>query len=298
MQTMSASSVKRIPLAPVPSTVSSTSPLSTMSSIFHDLGTQATVFIPTTSTSSLCAFFFVMVLLLFLLVSRCCAARFYDVLIIRMTRVWYREVLSRLDDGSSVLDVGIGTATALLRNGDYLRKKKIKVVGLDYDADYIELGKKQLVRENADLNIDLMCRSIYDISGIQRDLAATSVATRTCQEDAQAASKAYKFDVVYFSGSFSLLPDPVEALRLVKRHFLAESGRLYITQTFQRKHSPITERMKPLLRQLIRIDFGTLTYEKDLDKILEKSGLHVLSNEPIPGSVDTAYQVARIICLR
>mmetsp|Transcript_20366 Transcript_20366/g.58904 ORF Transcript_20366/g.58904 Transcript_20366/m.58904 type:complete len:152 (-) Transcript_20366:174-629(-) len=36
----------------------------------------------------------------------------YDRLVLHMTEVWYRAVLERLEDGSAVLDVGIGTAGA------------------------------------------------------------------------------------------------------------------------------------------------------------------------------------------
>ena len=34
----------------------------------------------------------------------------YDALILKLTTKWYEAVLSRLDEGSTVLDVGIGTA--------------------------------------------------------------------------------------------------------------------------------------------------------------------------------------------
>jgi hypothetical protein len=33
----------------------------------------------------------------------------YDLLIVHMTRRWYRAVLTRVEPGSSILDVGIGT---------------------------------------------------------------------------------------------------------------------------------------------------------------------------------------------
>ena len=38
----------------------------------------------------------------------------YDVIIIHMTEKWYAAVLARLPKGARVLDVGIGTATALV----------------------------------------------------------------------------------------------------------------------------------------------------------------------------------------
>ena len=34
----------------------------------------------------------------------------YDKLILQMTEVWYKSVLSRVKEGNKVLDIGIGTA--------------------------------------------------------------------------------------------------------------------------------------------------------------------------------------------
>ena len=43
-------------------------------------------------------------------------ADLYDMLIVRMTSVWYKEVLEQCVGGARILDVGIGTATALVQN--------------------------------------------------------------------------------------------------------------------------------------------------------------------------------------
>ena len=43
---------------------------------------------------------------------RWAAAAVYDVLIVKMTTRWYASVLKELDRSSTLLDVGIGTATA------------------------------------------------------------------------------------------------------------------------------------------------------------------------------------------
>ena len=43
---------------------------------------------------------------------RWASAAVYDVLIVKMTSRWYASVLKNLEKGSTLLDVGIGTATA------------------------------------------------------------------------------------------------------------------------------------------------------------------------------------------
>ncbi|CAD7923494.1 unnamed protein product [Amoebophrya sp. A120] len=281
---------------------------------------------------------------LLIVIPRLCAARFYDFLIIRMTRVWYKEVLSRVNDGDHVLDIGVGTATALLRNKELLEKKKLQVFGVDYDQAYIDLGKQQLLATKTSNQVQLTCRSIYDVAGVLSDFAASSgcksgdqhdsgtkkntgssiasspgmnkkvimkdqvdaspalSSPSTAAPDGETLEQDYdeyknKFDAAYFSGSFTLLPDPVAALHLARDAFVKKNGRIFITQTFQKQRSPMTALLKPLLKYVTTIDFGTLTYESDLENILEKAGLPILYNEPIPNSIDTRFQVAKIICL-
>ena len=42
----------------------------------------------------------------------------------------------RLDDNAILLDVGIGTGTALLRNKELILKN-LQIIGVDYDRDYV-----------------------------------------------------------------------------------------------------------------------------------------------------------------
>ena len=68
----------------------------------------------------------------------------YDTLILRLTSRWYAEVLRRVPEGATVLDVGIGTAGALLANDEGGERKRLRVVGIDIDADYIARARQRL----------------------------------------------------------------------------------------------------------------------------------------------------------
>ena len=56
-------------------------------------------------------------------------------------------------------------------------------------------------------------------------------------------------------------------------------------------------RLKPLLRHLTTIDFGRLTYRSELDGIIKAAGMKVLEDVPVPGSIDTKAQTARLLVL-
>eukprot|EP01048_Picozoa_sp_COSAG05_P008527 COSAG05_NODE_652_length_8074_cov_668.123009_3_plen_257_part_00 len=219
------------------------------------------------------------------------APEVYDAVIVKMTEKWYAAVLgdlntrtSRRGEGQVVLDVGIGTATALVRNKSTLVNSKVKIVGVDYDSGYIEKGHAVVEAAGLTDRVALHCGSFFDAALLGYLLAEN--------EDAR------QFDVAYFSGSLTLLPDPAEALR-VCRTVVKPGGLIYVTQTFQRAWSPGLGYIKPLLWLLTTIDFGQLTYETELNALVQQAeGMTVLHNDVIPGSVNNYWQAARMVVLR
>ncbi|DAZ93366.1 TPA: hypothetical protein N0F65_001551 [Lagenidium giganteum] len=77
-------------------------------------------------------------------------ARVYDALIVRLTTEWYSEVLKRLPLDCELLDVGIGTGTALANNEDPVRTKNIRVDGVDDDGDYIRRCRAIMMQRGLD----------------------------------------------------------------------------------------------------------------------------------------------------
>jgi hypothetical protein len=43
----------------------------------------------------------------------------YNTIIVKMTEVWYKQVLEKQTDGATILDIGIGTAGELLLRGSW-----------------------------------------------------------------------------------------------------------------------------------------------------------------------------------
>ena len=174
----------------------------------------------------------------------------YDRLIVGMTTDWYREVLGRLPTGARVLDVGIGTGAAMSRCAEIVREKDLTVVGLDIDADYVRRCRRELARAGLAERVEPRLASVYDHEG-------------------------GPYDAVYFSASLMLLPDPAAAITHVAAQ-LAPGGRVFATQTFQRRRSRLMERAKPMIRHVTTIDFGRVTYEEDFRRTLAEGGTELL----------------------
>ena len=171
----------------------------------------------------------------------------YDSLLFGLTSRWYTEVLERLPAGAALLDVGVGTAGALLANAAVVRCKNFRITGIDIDADYVARAHQRLDRSPLAERMEVRLESVYDHYG-------------------------GPYDAIYFSASFMLLPEPEKALCHCAS-LLSPAGRIFFTQTFQREPSPWMERFKPMLKRITSIDFGRVTYESDFRKQIGDAGL-------------------------
>ena len=171
----------------------------------------------------------------------------YDAAILPLTTKWYAEVLSRIPNRATLLDVGIGTGGALAKNAATIRRKELHVVGVDIDEDYVKRSQAHMRKAGVEDLVDVRLESIYEHHG-------------------------GPYDAAYFSASFMLMPDPPAVLRHVST-LLSPSGRVYFTQTFQDRKSAVMERAKPLLGKVTTIEFGRVTYEDDFLRTVEDGGL-------------------------
>mmetsp|Transcript_30686 Transcript_30686/g.36476 ORF Transcript_30686/g.36476 Transcript_30686/m.36476 type:complete len:303 (+) Transcript_30686:84-992(+) len=141
----------------------------------------------------------------------------YNRMIVDMTEVWYRAVLERQKPGSTILDVGVGTAGALLRCQDIILSKKLHIIGIDYNPFYITAAHQSIQEAGPTLakyvqvhHCDLYNRTqldalLLDAVGDDDDDVVTTV---------------------YFSGSFSLLPNPSEALKIAASILMVGVGKV------------------------------------------------------------------------
>lgn len=182
----------------------------------------------------------------------------YDSTFRKVTDSWYVEVLERLKPGSLLLDVGIGTAGALARSAAKVIEKDIHVVGVDIDPDYLRRARHNVTRAGIADRVRLHQLSIFDFH--ERG-----------------------FDAAYFSASFMLMPDPPHVLRHITE-LLAPDGRVFFTQTFEEKRSPLVEKVKPLLHRVTTIHFGQVTYEADFLATLAGAGHQVVEHVKLSGS--------------
>eukprot|EP00744_Colponema_vietnamica_P023538 GILI01034085.1.p1 GENE.GILI01034085.1~~GILI01034085.1.p1 ORF type:complete len:254 (+),score=60.80 GILI01034085.1:49-810(+) len=216
----------------------------------------------------------------------------YDKIIVKMTTGWYRQALLQIPEGSIVLDVGIGTATSLLANRELMTGKNLSFVGVDYDRQYVDTAeanfKKLLVAPEEKEEKS----SSGAVAVSQKPLNPSQLTLHCCSIHDYNTDHAIKFDVIYFSGSFMIIPQQAKALR----HCAAmlrpttqlpaaskKASPIIFTQTFENDGiiGRFVALFKPLFKYVLTIDFGNATFEEDFRKVCVEADVTIDAIVPI-----------------
>ena len=190
---------------------------------------------------------------------------------------------------------------ALLRCKDLVISKGLRIVGIDYNELYISAAECAIIREGMEEFIYVKCMSIYDrkrLSDLRKPNNNSVCDPQKHEVDGKSTGVPLLFDAAYFSGSFSLLPSPLEALNLVKTILKPQIGLVYITQTYQHHTPPLLRLIKPLIKYITTIDFGKLILECDVLEIFSESVFDLVDHQNIEGSVDNWFQAAFLSVLK
>ena len=202
---------------------------------------------------------------------------------------------------------------ALLRCEEIIKTKNLKIIGIDYNEFYISSAKESIEKSHLTQHVFVHCIDLYDrekLDQVMRD---------ECKDYDG------KVDVVYFSGSFTLLPNPKGALLMTlsllkqKNDDLSRqsdtaslssssntkkptTGLVFITQTYQKRAFPLLGSIKPMLKYLTTIDFGQLVKVDEIidllnDEELVSNGLVLKSHDVIEESLDNYWQAAYLSIL-
>ena len=185
----------------------------------------------------------------------------YNKALMGLTPHWYANVLKRLPENARLLDVGIGTGEALLRNADTIRTKGLQIQGVDIDETYLKHCTANIEKHGLQEQVQCRHQSVYDHTG--------------------------RFLRVKERGA-------IKALHHVSS-LLKEDGRLYFTQTFHDKPARVMEKVKPMLHKVTTIHFGKVTYEQDFRDVIDEAGMTLQTLEVMNTRGKTSYRSAVVV---
>jgi alpha-N-acetylglucosaminidase len=167
----------------------------------------------------------------------------------------YQNCLNYFGEHASILDVGIGNGIMLKTYHPLIKAKSLKITGLDINKEYLN-----------------HCDSLIHNYGLENhiEICNQPVESYIPEEDAC-------FDFILFSMSFMLLSDQRRVLERVK-NWLKPNGQIVFFQTVYKVPFKLMEFIKPRLKYITTIDFGSVTYETEFFSKLKDADLSVVED--------------------
>ncbi len=164
----------------------------------------------------------------------------------------YRSCLDYFSENALILDVGIGNGVMVKDYHKEIKRKHLRIIGLDIDSTYLR-----------------HCRELlddYDLSG----------QIKVFQQPVEnfRPHKNGSFDFILFSMSFMLLENQESVLRRVSK-WLRPEGEVVFFQTMFKSRNRFIEEIKPRLKHLTTIEFGEVTYEDDFYALLKRQNFRI-----------------------
>ncbi len=76
---------------------------------------------------------------------------------------------------------------------------------------------------------------------------------------------------------------------------LKPGGCIFITQTFENKRNKVMDFIKPLLRYIVTIDFGRVTYRDEFKATIARAGLRMTEDIKLGGRAGREYRLVRCV---
>lgn len=179
----------------------------------------------------------------------------YNLMIQGASNHCYRNCLNYFTPNAAVLDVGIGNGAMMKNYHSLIKAKKLRITGIDINRHYLN-----------------HCRSLIEKYGLQEHIRIYCTPV-----EEYAPRPTAGFDFILFSMSFMLFADPCGVLERIKG-WLKPGGEIVFFQTIYKEKFALMEFIKPRLKYFTTVDFGVVTYEKDLLQTLKTQNLAVLGN--------------------
>jgi phosphatidylethanolamine/phosphatidyl-N-methylethanolamine N-methyltransferase len=154
-----------------------------------------------------------------------------------------------IEPGSHIMDLGVGTGLSL-----HLYPRNCRVTGIDISPKMLTHARKRVVRKKLH-HVDLVEMDAHELDkGFDSDT----------------------FDVIVASFVLTVVKDPVRVLRHMKTVGKPDCT-MYIVN-HSRSHQPALRKCEEFLEPICR-KIGW-NYAVDLEDVIEKAGLHVVSTRP------------------
>jgi len=178
---------------------------------------------------------------------------------IQNTPDFYRHFLHKVPKHSIILEVGIGNGCCLPKNVDLIKRKDLRIDGIDIDTDYLEECEKVIYENDLEEHVT------------------------SKHQDLLTMKPNVKYDYIIFTESYPVIPlDIMKAMmRKCRKLLKPKSGKVCFIHNLEKKKEPIRNYLKPKLKDILLVDFGRLTTDDEFNVFLRECRYKMVKKELI-----------------
>jgi 2-polyprenyl-3-methyl-5-hydroxy-6-metoxy-1,4-benzoquinol methylase len=151
--------------------------------------------------------------------------------------------LSKIENNTKILDIGIGNGSAMTNNSDIIKNKSLHITGIDIDKYTLSICNQNIKNKSLESYMITKNINIYDLY-------------------------IDKYDYILFSDSYAVIPNVHIMINHCKK-YLKENGKIIILTTLEDYATYIKLLIKPNIIYFTGIDFGKVTMKDEFIKNIQ-----------------------------
>jgi cyclopropane fatty-acyl-phospholipid synthase-like methyltransferase len=206
---------------------------------------------------------------------------FYNLLVSSYTKNLYEKFFKNCKSNAKILDIGIGNGYAIIQNEKIIKSKNLKIYGVDIDDYSIKKCQENINKYNLNNNIKIINKDFFKLT----------------QHDYQSFINNEYFDIVFYSNSYSVIPN-INNFIIHSKKYIHEKGNIITSTTLYNDFDKTKDFIKKNLKHfLFNIDFGRIITHKMIEDEIKDMEFHIVSKKLVHKHNIPLWGDIKVFCL-
>ncbi len=206
---------------------------------------------------------------------------FYNLLVSRYTKNLYENFFKNCKKNATILDIGIGNGYAIVQNEKLIKSKNIKICGIDIDDYSVKKCQENIDKYNLNNHIKVINKDFFKLT----------------HYDYQKFINNEYFDIVFFSNSYSVIPNIGDFI-IHSKKYIHKNGSIVTSTTLYNNYNKTMDILKRNIKYLLfNIDFGRIITHEIIEEEIKAMNLNLISKKLVHKHKLPLWGDIKVFCL-
>ena len=205
----------------------------------------------------------------------------YNLLVSSYTKNLYFNFFKNCKRNAIILDIGIGNGYAIVKNEKIIKQKNLKIFGIDIDEFSLQKCQENIDKNNLQNNIKIINKDFFTLE----------------VSDYHDFINAELFDIVFFSNSYSVIPNITDFIYHSK-NYIHNNGNIITSTTLYDTFNQTKNFMKKNIKRILfNIDFGRIITHQMIQDEIDNIGFKIKSRKLVHKNKIPIWGEVKVYCL-